>query len=201
MTRALSSRSAWLFVALFVVGAVPVLAQPHAQTLDGRAVEPLGQAADVPATVLIFTATDCPISNRYAPEVKRIFERFGAAGALDPAGRVRFYLVYANPHDEPDAIRAHIAKFGYAMQALRDPDHELVRFARVTVSPEVAVFDREGREVYRGRIDDRFAGVGLDRQTPTRHDLQEALSAVLEGRPVPTPVTQAFGCVLADFRP
>lgn len=189
------TRVAWLAWSLFTltVGVSGVEAQPHAVTLDGRPVDVRQDASTTAATVLLFTATDCPISNRYAPEVKRLHERFGSSG-------IRFVLVYANPHDQADAIRAHVAKFGYTMEAVRDPEHEVVMFAHATVSPEAVVLDRSGREIYRGRIDDRFASVGVDRQTATRRDLLDALTATLEGRPVATPVTQAVGCVLADFR-
>ena len=63
---------------------------------DGRPVAPL--AGPAPATVLLFTAVDCPISDRYAPEVRRLAARFGAAG-------VRFWLVYANAGELPAAVR------------------------------------------------------------------------------------------------
>lgn len=197
MARALVTRAAWLCGVLTLsIGVAPAAAQPSALTLDDRRVEVLSPRAGLGATVLIFTATDCPISNRYAPEVKRLHERFAASG-------VRFVLVYANPHDRPDAIREHVAKFAYppAMDVVRDPAHELVAFAHATTSPEAVVFDAIGHAVYRGRIDDRFASVGVDRQTATRRDLFDALTAIVEGRPVATPVTPAVGCVLADFRP
>ena len=57
--------------------------------LEGRAVDPL-DAPGATAVVLIFTRTDCPISNRYAPEVRRLYERFHDRG-------VRFWLVYPDP--------------------------------------------------------------------------------------------------------
>ena len=41
-------------------------------------------------TVLIFVSTDCPVSNRYAPEITRLLEEFSPRG-------VRFQLVYPNP--------------------------------------------------------------------------------------------------------
>lgn len=194
MLGAIVRQFTWLFALLVLVaGQSRAEAQPTALALDGQPIDVLGQQADTRLTVLLFTATDCPISNRYAPEVKRLHERFAPSG-------VRFVLVYANPNDRPDAIRAHMATFGYTLDAVRDPGHGLVKFAHATVSPEAAVFDRAGRAVYRGRIDDRFASVGVDRQTPTRRDLSDALTAAIEGRPVQPPVTQAVGCVLADFR-
>ena len=142
--------------------------------------------------VLIFTSIDCPISNRYAPEIQRLQEEFAARG-------VQFSLVFANPRETRDAIHEHMKAFGYRIDVVQDPRHELVRRAGATVTPEAAIFDRHGRLVYRGRIDDRYVDVGIDRQRATNHDLQDAIAATLAGRPVAKPITQAVGCYLADF--
>jgi len=162
--------------------------------LDGRQIDVLQSEPNVRATVFLFTTIDCPISNRYAPEVRRLHQRFSSQG-------IRFWLVYANPAERADAIRAHLKRFDYPVAALRDPHHDLVRHLGVTVSPEAAVIDPRGRTVYRGRIDDRYVEFGVDRPMPTRRDLEDALSAIVAGKPVPTPATRAIGCVLADFSP
>lgn len=159
--------------------------------LNGRAVDPLHNS-DAKAIVLLFTSVECPISNRYAPEVRRLHDTFASKG-------VRFWLVYPNPGDTPDAIRAHIEAFGYPMAAVRDPQQELVRLTKVTVTPEAAVFDRTGHLVYRGRIDDRYVDFGLERPSPTSRDLEDALTATIAGLRVPTPTTNAVGCFLVDM--
>jgi hypothetical protein len=94
-------------------------------------------------------------------------------------------------------IRDHLRSFAYSMRALRDPDHALARFVHATVTPEAVVLSG-GRVVYRGRIDDRYVEVGLERPEPTLRDLDNALTAVLAGRPVRRPVTEAIGCFIAD---
>src|SRR5213080_4435901 len=47
-------------------------------------------AAGAKAIVFLFVSTDCPISNRYAPEIRRVKDKFARAG-------VRLWLVYADP--------------------------------------------------------------------------------------------------------
>src|SRR4051812_30181341 len=83
--------------------------------------------------VLVFTATECPISNRYAPELVRLRDRFTPRG-------VHFRLVYADPGEPVAAVRRHLRAFGFGADGWRDPAHELVRLAGATVTPEVAVF-------------------------------------------------------------
>ena len=194
-----TSRQGGLFVlGLMLAGlACAAPAQPEqdapAAVLDlaGRAVDPLA-APDARAVVLLFTRTDCPISNRYAPEVRRLYERFHERG-------VRFWLVYPDPDSTVEDIERHLAEYAYPLPALRDPRHELVRRAGATITPEAAVFGGAGEPLYLGRIDDRYVDFGRARPEATRHDLEQALEAVLEGRPVPEPRTEAIGCFIADL--
>lgn len=149
----------------------------------------LSAAAPTP-TVWVFTTTDCPISNRYAPEIERLAAKF--------KGRAKFVLVYPAQHDSPAMIREHVKKFAYSMETLRDTDQKLVKLTGVTVTPEVAVMQGD-RVVYRGRIDDRYLELGRERALATTHDLEDALTAVIAGKAVAHRETQAVGCFLADL--
>lgn len=167
--------------------------RPELLALDGRAVDPLRELGDG-IGVFLFTRTDCPISNRYAPEVRRLYERFAPRG-------VSFRLVYVDPSQGPEEIRRHVDEFGYPMPALRDPGHALVASTGVRVTPEVAVFALRGGRAelaYRGRIDDWYVDFGVRRE-PSSHDLEAALESLLAGEPVPHARTQAVGCFIADL--
>ena len=142
-------------------------------------------------TVLVFTTTDCPISNRYAPEIQRLATRFD--------GQVRFRLVYPVPSDSDATIREHVKKFAYTMQWERDAKQALVKKTGVTVTPEVVIVDSAGKVLYRGRIDDRYIEFGTDRPQPTVRDLERSLEAVIAGKPVPVAETRAIGCFIADL--
>lgn len=167
-------------------------AQAGVTGLDGRALAPLDAAAS--ATVLVFTAVDCPISDRYAPEVRRLAARYADRG-------VRFHVVYANAGERPVAARAHAAAFAYGLPVVLDAAGALADRAAATVTPEAAVFDGRGRLVYHGRIDDRYVDFGVDRPAPTTHELDDALAAVLAGRPVTTPAVPAVGCAIVRATP
>ena len=158
--------------------------------LEDQLVDPF--AGGSKATVFLFISTDCPISNRYAPEVRRLYENFASRD-------VAFWLIYPNPAETVAAIQNHVNAFSYPGRTLRDPRHELTKLALATVTPSAAVFDRNGQLVYRGRIDNRYVDFGVARPRPTTHDLEDALDAVLAGKGVPEPVTQAVGCFLVDF--
>jgi hypothetical protein len=144
------------------------------------------------ATVLIFVSVDCPVSNRYAPEIRKLHDEFTSQG-------MRFWLVYPNVMDGDAEINAHLKAYDFPAIALADREHRLVKLAGATVTPEAAVFDDRLRILYRGRIDNRFVELGRERPTATRQDLRSALVATLAGRPVVPARTQAVGCFIADM--
>ena len=152
------------------------------------AIAPL--SASEPIRVLVFTTTDCPISNRYAPEIQRLATKF--------KGQAQFVLVYPVAADSAAMIREHTKKFAYWMEAIRDTDQKLVKQTGVTVTPEVAVM-RGAQLLYRGRIDDRYVELGRERPSPTQRDLEAALEAVIAGRPISVRETRAVGCILSDL--
>ena len=156
--------------------------------LDGTDVRPLAPAAGVEANVLLFVMTDCPISNRYAPEVRRLHDEF--------AGAVRFWLVYVDAHRPLDELREHRASFGYPFAALRDVDGALTALAGATVTPEAVVFDAAQRMVYRGRIDDRYVSFGVARRAPRTRDLHDRLRRLAAGEALAFSQTRAVGCYI-----
>jgi hypothetical protein len=97
------------------------------------------------------------------------------------------------------AIRRHVKDYNYPMRALRDPRQELAKVAGATITPEAAVFDARGRVMYRGRIDDRYVSLGVERPAATRRDLDEALTDIIAGKAPREAATQAVGCFIADF--
>lgn len=165
-------------------------AQLRLLDLSGHEVDPFA-SAQARAVVFLFIRTDCPISNRYAPEVRRLHQKFAARG-------VAFRLVYPDRDESVEMIRQHVKAYGYRLEVLRDPRHALVRLAGVRVTPEAAVFVG-GRMVYRGRIDDRFVAFGKARPQPTAHDLEMALEAILDRRPVAVERTTAIGCFIPEL--
>jgi hypothetical protein len=183
-----------LFTLLALAFCVPIAASPGVRLLDldNRPLDPFVAAEGSKAIVFLFVSTDCPISNRYAPVVQRLYQTFAPQG-------VTFWLIYPNPAETPAAIREHVEAFNYPVHALRDPKHELVKLSNVQVTPEVAIFDRSQALVYHGRIDDRYVNLGVERPAPTRQDLADALTAVLSGSRVREASTQAVGCFISDF--
>lgn len=149
------------------------------------------------AVVLFFAASDCPVSNRYIPEIQRLTVQFQPLG-------VQVWFVYPNPGDKADVIRAHDAEFSIHANTALDIEQTLTHMAHATTTPEAAVFvPTKGtlKEVYRGRIDDRYLALGTERPQATHHDLEDAIRAVLAGKLVPQPGGPPVGCSIVPLHP
>ena len=134
-------------------------------------------------------ATDCPNSNTYAPVLARLYREYSQRG-------VAFYNVYSDPSENADAVRKHDADYLVPFPALLDPHQTLARQTGARSTPEAVILGPDGQELYRGRVDDRFVDFGKTRFHPTQDDLGEALDAILQGKPVPHPVTKVLGCAI-----
>jgi len=147
------------------------------------------------ANVLLFVASDCPVSNGYAPELQRICRDYRARG-------VACSLVYEDVSIDETRVRAHQAEYHYKdVATVIDTDGAIARHAGATVTPQAVVIARGGTVKYRGRIDNQYVALGKQRRVVTQHDLRDALDAVLSDRAIAHPETEAFGCFIFKAEP
>ena len=144
--------------------------------------------------VVVFVRADCPLSNRYAPLLRRLGAEFAKDG-------VRFFFVYPDPAQTPGGIAEHRRRYDFGGTALRDTDHRLVKHTGARTTPEAVVLQPDGTRVYRGRIDDWYVSLTRSRAAPRRHDLHQAIAAALRGETVTPDTTEAIGCYIEDVAP
>ena len=162
--------------------------------IDGNLIAPLAPTAGH-YSILIFTATECPIANAFSPEVSRIAAEFAAKN-------FSVFLVYTDPELDSDAIRTHLSEYSLRpVTAILDVGQVLVRATGATHTPEASIIDSEGKQLYRGRINNRYAALGKARHVITQHDLRSAIDAIVLGTPVTPPRTEVIGCYIPTPRP
>lgn len=157
--------------------------------LQGRTANPLDPKAV--GTVWIFVTTDCPISNRYAPDIQNLYDRFSKKG-------FSFFIIYTDRPVVLERLRRHMQEYRYTLPALADPNHLLAKKSGVTVTPGAAVYSRGGTLLYRGRIDDRYFDLGHERPDPTHKDVEEVLQNLAQGKSVSFRETEAVGCDISS---
>ena len=142
--------------------------------------------------VVFFVTNDCPVSNGYAQEIRRICEAYD--------GKAKCTLNYVDPTLTPGTVIGHLSEYNHgSYPAVIDTDHELVKASGAQVTPEVLVVKPGGEIAYRGRIDNKYESIGRARQQPTVHDLRDVLDAVLTGKPVATARTTPIGCYITPL--
>ena len=135
----------------------------------------------------IFVSVDCPIANAYAPEINRLHKKFEAKA-------VRIRLVYPETSLKEEDVSRHRKDYSLEPDGKIDTDHSLVKRASATITPEVAVFDKEGKLKYRGKIDNRFTDYGDKRRVATEKYLEVVLDRLIAGEAVEFHEEKAIGC-------
>ena len=144
------------------------------------------------ASVIVFVTNDCPISNGYAREIRRICEQF--------ASQASCYLAYVDPDLTVAQVSKHTTDYGHGdYPALIDRKHQLVKATGATVTPEAVVITAGGKIEYRGRIDNKYVTWGTARPEASERNLRDAIHALAEGRPVATANTKAVGCFITPL--
>ena len=145
-------------------------------------------------TVLFFYSRECPIANFYLPVVNEIVVRYGTE-------RIRWAGVCVDPDVTAESQRKHAQDYRIAFPVIADPSGELAASVGAKFTPEVMVFDAEGRQIYRGRVDDHYAARGVKAAKPENHDLDNAVKAGLEGKSPEIRETEAIGCPMPEIAP
>lgn len=149
-------------------------------------------SSGVHVAVFFFATTECPISNRYVPEIERLDRKYSGQG-------VRIWWVYPDPADDAAAIARHRKDFSITGALFPDRPQEAVELSHATITPEAAVFavkDGQLLEVYHGRVDDRYIAIGQERPQATRRELEMAIEAALKGKAAPEPGGPPVGCAI-----
>ena len=148
----------------------------------------LASFREAPALLVVFTCNHCP----YAQAVE---DRLIAIGR-DYAGRgLAVALINSNdaenyPEDSFPNMKRRAEARRYPFPYCYDESQAVARAYGAACTPDPFLFDAARRLVYRGRIDDNW-------QEPARvqrHELREAIEAVLAGRPAPGEQMASLGC-------
>src|SRR3954468_12586600 len=97
----------------------------------------------------------------------------------------------AHPDDGPEGMKDEAAAVGYTFPYLFDASQQVAKAFRAACTPDLFLFDRSGKLVYRGQFDDSRPGNG---HPVTGADLRAAADAVLGGESVPAEQKASMGC-------
>jgi len=141
-----------------------------------------------PATVILFIATQCPVSNRYNQRMTDLYNDYASKG-------VRFVFVNPNHTEPAGEVEKHAKENSFPFAVYKDADNVIADRFGAQFTPEVFVLDGAGVISYHGRIDD-----AQNLEKVQHKSLRLALDAMLAGKPVEPAETKAFGCTIKRVR-
>jgi peroxiredoxin len=154
----------------------------------GKAVS-LADLKDAPALVVIFMCNHCPYVKHVRDGLAKLARDYRPRGVAVVGINANDVANY--PADSPARMAEEAAAAGYIFPYLHDETQAVAKAYRAACTPDLYLFDKDQRLVYRGQLDDSRPGKGLP---VTGKDMRAALDAVLAGNPVSPIQTPSIGC-------
>jgi peroxiredoxin len=159
---------------------------------NGKAVS-LADFRDKQAVVVVFIGVECPLANQYVRRLHELHEEFSDKG-------VQFIAINSNSQDSAAAVADHAKKNQLPFPVLKDDEQKVADLFHALRTPEAFLLDPSGTIRYHGRIDDQY-GIGVQRLKATSRDLADAITALLDGKPIANPVVDVSGCYIGRDKP
>lgn len=136
------------------------------------------------AIVIMFVATECPVSNAYNSRMEDIFKAYNEKG-------IAFIGINSNKAESVDRMKEHAEENGLTFPILKDDKNVIADKFDASVTPEAYVLNSNFEILYHGRIDN-----SRNESEVVSKDLENALNEILVGKEVTKKETKAFGCTI-----
>ena len=155
---------------------------------NGKTVS-LADFKNAPALLVIFICNHCPYVKHIRQGLAQLGRDYLSKGAAIVGINSNDAANY--PADSPAKMKEEMQVAGYTFPYLYDETQAVAKAYRAACTPDIYLFDKEKKLVYRGQFDDSRPGSGV---RVTGMDLRDALDAVLGGKPVAKEQIPSIGC-------
>jgi len=133
---------------------------------------------------------------RHCPYVQHIKKALATIGKEYEDKDVAFVAISANdpsayPEDAPEKLSEMALEEGFTFPFLFDESQATARAYTAVATPDIFIFNKDQKLVYRGQFDDTRPNGGKE---ATGADVRAALDALLAGQPVSEEQKPAIGC-------
>ena len=143
--------------------------------------------------VVVFTCNHCPFAIHVEDRVIELAKTWQAKGVATVA--ISSNDVEAYPQDDLEHMAARATEKAYPFPYLFDESQDVAKAYDAACTPDFYLFDADRQLVYRGRLDDsRPVRRDTPGKEPTTDDLNDAVKAMLDGRPVSEQQIPSMGC-------
>jgi peroxiredoxin len=139
--------------------------------------------------IVAFICNHCP----YVKHIRAGLADFGRTCRDQGVGLVAVSSndVSTHPDDSPEKMALEAREAGYVFPYLYDESQAVARAFRAACTPDIYLFDSQGKLVYRGQFDDSRPSNGLP---VTGRDLRAAVEAVVAGGAPSDDQKPSIGC-------
>ena len=163
------------------------VANPTVPDAGAGSTRALGDYADAPALLVVFTCNHCPYAIAVEDRLVELARTYATQGLATVAISPNDADAY--PADSFDAMAERARDKAFPFAYLYDESQETARAYDAACTPDFYLFNADRALVYRGRLDDGRPG-----RAHTTRDLAEAVEAVLAGEPVAKDQHPSMGC-------
>ena len=144
---------------------------------------------DKSALLVLFICNHCPY-------VKHIRTGLAELGRDYASRNVAIVGINSNdvanyPDDSPAKMKEEVQSARYTFPYLYDESQAVAKAYRAACTPDIYLFDKNRKLVYRGQFDDSRPGNGIP---VTGKDLRAALDTLLTGKPLSPNQKASMGC-------
>ncbi len=155
---------------------------------NGKTVS-LADFKNAPALLVMFICNHCPYVIHIRAGLAQLARDYQAKGVAVVGISANDAANY--PEDSPARMKEEVKTAGYTFPYLYDESQAVAKAYRAACTPDLFLFDRDRKLVYRGQFDDARPG---NSAPVTGKDLRAALDAVLAGKPVSATQKPSMGC-------
>jgi peroxiredoxin len=157
------------------------------KNVDGQELS-IANAAGPKGTLVIFSCNHCPFVKAWESRITEIGNTYRDKGvgviainSNDPS---------AYPEDSYEQMQKRAKDRGFKFAYVVDATSEVAQAFGASHTPEAFLFDKDGKLIYHGAIDDN----SKDANQVAAPYLKDALNALLAGSQIATKETKSIGC-------
>jgi peroxiredoxin len=162
------------------------------KNVDGKMVS-LADYTSAKGFIVIFDCNTCPYSKAYNDRIIALNKKYQPQGF--PVVAINSNSAEKSAGDSYEEMVKYAKKKGYEFPYLHDETQQVATAFGATNTPHVFIVQRAGSSLklaYIGAIDDS----AKDPSAVTKRYVEDAVDALLAGKPVPATKTKAIGCTI-----
>lgn len=169
------------------IGSTMPMTDTKMKNVDGTELT-LAQVAKPAGTLVVFTCNHCPFAKAWESRIVALGNTYAAKG-------VGVVAINSNdpgiaPDDSFDAMQTRAKDVGMKFPYVVDATSGIAKAFGAARTPEAFLFDKSGKLVYHGAVDDN----GKEADKVENPYLKNALDAVVAGQDVAVKETKSIGC-------